>query len=102
MRTFSDHSNRSLSIGFDVSPCLRYLLTGSEDGAVYVYDFMNERLLGKTRNAFHGDQVSDVSVNGSYLEYATACLDGHVRVFRDETVKKKTIVTTGKGGGQAE
>jgi len=77
---------------------MRYLITGSEDRGVYIYDIGMQELVHRTKNADHGDSVSDVAVNPRYLEWATGCFDGHVRVFRHPIIKK-TITVTGKGGG---
>lgn len=38
VREFCNHINRSMPIGFDVSNCYRYLISGSEDRSVYIYD----------------------------------------------------------------
>ncbi len=38
VREFTSHINRSMPIGFEVSNCYRYLISGSEDRSVYVYD----------------------------------------------------------------
>lgn len=38
IREFRDHTNRVHSIHGDVSPCLRYFASGSEDRAMYLYD----------------------------------------------------------------
>ncbi len=38
VRTFTGHVNRTMRIGAAISPCLRYIATGSEDRCVYVYD----------------------------------------------------------------
>ena len=32
------HQNRSLNVGFSVTNCYRYLVSGSEDRSAYVYD----------------------------------------------------------------
>lgn len=32
------HQNRSLTIGFAISNCFRYVVSGSEDRSAYVYD----------------------------------------------------------------
>jgi WD40 repeat protein len=38
VREFSNHQNRAMTIGFDISNCYRYLISGSEDRSVYIYD----------------------------------------------------------------
>lgn len=83
------HQNRSLSVGFSVSNCYRYLICGSEDRSAYVYDIGSAQAIGKTKNKDHGDAVTDVAVNPVYHEWSTACIDGHVRTFRHPAVKLK-------------
>jgi WD40 repeat protein len=88
IRTFSGHhQNRSLTIGFDISNCYRYLLTGSEDRCAYVYDVGSGQLVEKTKNKDHGDSVTDVAINPKFYEWATSSIDGHVRVFRHPATK---------------
>lgn len=38
VREFCGHQNRAMTIGFEVSNCYRYLISGSEDRSVYIYD----------------------------------------------------------------
>ena len=57
------HTNRSLNIGFAVSNCFKYLVTGSEDRACYVYDITTGQVIGKTKGKDHGDSIIDVAVN---------------------------------------
>ena len=86
------HKNRHLEIGFQVTNCYRYLLTGSEDRSAYVYDIGSAQLVGKTLNRDHGDAVIDVAVNPVYMEWASASIDGNVRTYRYPAVKQKTRV----------
>ena len=76
-----------MQIGFSVSNCYRYLICGSEDRSAYVYDIGTCHLVDKTRNKDHGDGVTDVAVNPRYMEWATSCIDGHVRTFRYPALK---------------
>ena len=50
-----DHLNRRETLGLALSPCMRYLATGSEDNAAYLYDLRNGRVV-------HRLQVSRSSV----------------------------------------
>ena len=86
------HKNRHLEIGFQVTNCYRYLLTGSEDRSAYVYDIGSSQLVGKTMNRDHGDAVVDVAVNPVYMEWASASIDGHARTYRYQAVKTKNRV----------
>jgi len=38
VRTYTDHANRMINVGFDFSPCMRYIVSGSEDRNFVVYD----------------------------------------------------------------
>lgn len=38
IRTYEEHVNRSLEIGFTFSPCMRYIVTGSEERCFAIYD----------------------------------------------------------------
>lgn len=43
----------------------------------------------KTKNKDHGDSVVDVAVNPCYHEWSSGCIDGHVRTFRNPSVKSR-------------
>ena len=49
----------------------------------------------------HGDSVTDIAINPECLEWATSCIDGHVRVFRYPATKviRKPNPKNGGGGG---
>jgi len=48
----------------------------------------------------HGDSVTDVAVNPEYFEWASSCIDGHVRIFRHPSEKVvKKVVPRNNGGG---
>ena len=57
------HQNRSQVIGFEVSNCYRYLVSGSESRSAFVYDIGSGQVIEKTKNSIHGDAVTDVSFN---------------------------------------
>jgi len=87
VREFGKHQNRAIPIGFEISNCYRYLISGSEDRSVYVYDVGSSELVNKTKNSQHGDSVTDISVNPVVYEWASASIDGHVRIFRYPSYK---------------
>jgi len=62
-------------------------------------DVGSGRLVEKTKNSVHGDAVTDVSFNPIYNEWATACIDGHCRVFRQPAYKIKSTTRHNPGGG---
>jgi len=101
VREFNDHLNRRSTIGWGISNCLRYLISGSEDRAVYIYDIGQDALIHKTSNRDHLDSVCDISINPSYYEWATGCFDGHVRVFRHPSKKKMPQGYNRGNGGMA-
>ena len=43
--------------------------------------------------------MTDVAVNPEYFEWATSCIDGHVRIFRYPPIKVARKPKGGKGGG---
>jgi WD40 repeat protein len=77
---YSKHVNRREAIGCSISPCLRYLATGSEDNSARIIDLRNasnelSRLTG------HRDVVMDVQWHPIQSQLATASLDGSVRFY---------------------
>jgi hypothetical protein len=44
--------------------------------------------------------VTDIAVNPEYLEWASSCIDGHIRIFRYPAIKvaKKPKAKNGGGG----
>ena len=86
---------------FAVSNCYKYLVTGSEDRAAYVYDVVSGQVIGKTKVKDHGDAVIDVAVNPCFHEWSSACIDGHVRTFR-EPLKKGLQTRNGNPRGIVE
>lgn len=71
-------------------------MTGSEDRACYIYDIASAQVVGKTKGKDHGDSIIDVAINPTIHEWSTACIDGHVRTFRDPVVKLKQPRPYGK------
>ncbi len=47
VRSFSSHRNGQLATGLALSPCLRYLASGSEDQQAYLYDLRTGSVLHK-------------------------------------------------------
>lgn len=80
VRTLSSHHNRQHRVGGCFSPCLRYFTVGSEDKAAWTYDLRTGLVVTRLRG--HGDAVVDVSYHPASPKLATACLDGHVRLFQ--------------------
>ena len=90
-----------MKIGFEISNCYRYLISGSECRSAFVYDVGSGEMVEKTKNSVHGDAVTDVSFNPVYNEWATSSIDGHVRIFRYPAYKIKKSTGGGNPGGGA-
>jgi len=74
------HQNRVQTLGVSISPCMRYVATGSEDNSCYIYDVRTGAVLARNWKP-HRDTVSDVSFHPILPYLATASYDGHVRCF---------------------
>ncbi|EEY69337.1 uncharacterized protein PITG_05562 [Phytophthora infestans T30-4] len=79
---FSEHVNRVHTLGQSFSPCMRYVATGSEDRAAYVYDIRTGRRLIKLKG--HTDVVTSVAFSPLHPQLATASCDGTVRFYSSE------------------
>ena len=89
VRTYSGgHINRHMQLGFDISNCYRYLVSGSENRNSYVYDIGSEKVIEKV--GVGHEAVTDVSFNPIYNEWATSSIDGHARMFRYPAFKTKS------------
>lgn len=80
--SLSGHVNRRERVGVDLSPCLRYLAAGSEDGRVHVYDLRTHLEVAAPRG--HTDVVSAVAYNPLHPQLATGSYDGTVRLWTEE------------------
>ena len=79
---FSNHINRREKIQIALSPCLRYVATGSEDKSCRMVDLRSGRELHKLTG--HKDVVSGVAFNPLYPQLATCSYDGSVRFYVDD------------------
>ena len=77
---FAAHTNRLHAIGAALSPCLRFVATGSEDRSAYLYDARTGGLLERMR---HSEAVTDVAFSPLFPQLATCALDGTVRFYAD-------------------
>jgi WD40 repeat protein len=77
---WESHVNRQQPVGADVSPCARYIATGSEDKLAYVYDWRHGGVVDKLAGG-HTDVVSDVAFNPLRPQIVTGCYDGSLRFF---------------------
>ncbi|KAG6974592.1 hypothetical protein JG688_00002993 [Phytophthora aleatoria] len=79
---FCEHVNRVHTLGVTFSPCMRYVATGSEDRAAYIYDIRTGRRLVKLKG--HTDVVTSVAFSPLHPQLATASCDGTVRFYSSE------------------
>ncbi|KAG7391339.1 WD repeat-containing protein 27 [Phytophthora pseudosyringae] len=79
---FGEHVNRVHTLGVAFSPCMRYVATGSEDRAAYIYDIRTGRRLVKLIG--HTDVVTSVAFSPLHPQLATASCDGTVRFYSSE------------------
>ena len=75
------HVNRVGSIGVSMSPCGRYVLTGSEDNQAYVYDIRKASVLCKLSGA-HSDIVTSVDFNPVKSEMITGSHDCKIKIWK--------------------
>jgi WD40 repeat protein len=80
---FCEHVNRVHTLGCAFSPCVRYVATGSEDRAAYMYDIRTGRRLVKLKG--HTDVVTSVAFSPLHPQLATASCDCTVRFYSSET-----------------
>ncbi|KAK3591286.1 hypothetical protein CHS0354_004335 [Potamilus streckersoni] len=81
VKRFEGHQNRVHPCGLAVSPCGRFIASGSEDKSAYVFDMRtgtyNLKLIG------HTDVVSDVAFHPLHPRLVTATLDGKIHMYTD-------------------
>jgi WD40 repeat protein len=97
VRQFTGHTNRHIQIGFEISNCYRYLVSGSENLKAYVYDIGSGQVI-KSVPVGH-EAVTDISFNPVYNEWAASSIDGHARIYRYPAYKTKTSTQRRNPGG---
>ena len=65
-----------------ISPCGRYISSGSEENGYYIWDVRTSNTLAKVAGG-HTDAVLDVAFNPYFAELATASIDGKIRFFTE-------------------
>ncbi|CAL8257574.1 unnamed protein product [Lota lota] len=80
VRRYESHVNRCHACDSAMSPCGRFIASGSEDNCAYVYDLRGNRFLHKLHR--HSDTVLRVAFNPATPELLTGTLDGRLGVFR--------------------
>jgi WD40 repeat protein len=80
VRTLSSHTNVAVKTGLAMSPCMRYVVVGSEDRAAYVYDVGLGAVAAKIPMP---DVVSAVAFHPTAPQMALCTQGGDVRLFSD-------------------
>ncbi|KAM4607485.1 WD repeat-containing protein 27 [Polymixia lowei] len=80
VRRYENHLNRCHPCTSAISPCGRFIASGSEDNCGYVYDIRSSSYLHKLPK--HSDTVLCVTFNPAAPELLTGTLDGKLRVFQ--------------------
>ncbi|XP_041881101.1 WD repeat-containing protein 27 [Corvus kubaryi] len=78
-RRFEGHSSRCHPCGIAVSPCGRFIASGSDDKYAYIYEMRSSTFLHKLGR--HTESVINVSFSPSSPQLTTATLDGKLRLF---------------------
>ncbi|XP_042358717.1 WD repeat-containing protein 27 [Plectropomus leopardus] len=83
VRRYENHVNRCHPCSSAISPCGRFIASGSEDNCAYVYDVRSSRYLHKLQK--HSDTVLSVIFNPATPELLTGTLDGKLRLFQSSS-----------------
>ncbi|KYO18746.1 WD repeat-containing protein 27 isoform A [Alligator mississippiensis] len=78
-RRFEGHVNRCHPCGIAVSPCGRFIASGSEDKCAYIYEMHSSTFSHKLTG--HTESVINVAFNPSSAQLTTATLDGKLQLF---------------------
>ena len=80
VQKYDSHIHTRHQCGTSLSPCMRYLATGGEDGHVYVYDTRHVRgYLQKLHCA--GEVITDVAFSPGVCQIVATSLEGYVTSF---------------------
>ncbi|XP_078129687.1 WD repeat-containing protein 27 isoform X2 [Sander vitreus] len=83
VRRYENHLNRCHTCSSAISPCGRFIASGSEDNCAYVYDIRSSRYLHRLQK--HSDTVLSVTFNPATPELLTGTLDGKLRLFQSSS-----------------
>ncbi|XP_027666811.2 WD repeat-containing protein 27 [Falco cherrug] len=78
-RRFKGHSSRCYPCGIAVSPCGRFLASGSDDKCAYIYEMHSSTFSHKLKG--HTESVTDVTFSPLSPQLTTATLDGKLQLF---------------------
>jgi WD40 repeat protein len=79
---YAKHVNRREATGLALSPCLRFMATGSEDKSARIVDLVSGTELAKITH--FKDVVSAVAFNPIHPQLAAASFDGSIKFFCDD------------------
>ncbi|XP_010755045.3 WD repeat-containing protein 27 isoform X1 [Larimichthys crocea] len=83
VRRYENHLNRCHPCSSAISPCGRFIASGSEDNCAYVYDIRSSSYLHKLHK--HSDTVLSVTFNPATPELLSGTLDGKLRLFHSSS-----------------
>eukprot|EP00775_Hariotina_reticulata_P012463 gene12463-12598_t len=87
VRSFSGHkcSRSQVPLGLALSPCMRFLATGSDDQAAHVFDLRTGTLLHRLRppSSTCTDVVTDVAFHPGRPQLAAACINGRLWFYEE-------------------
>ncbi|XP_026165278.1 WD repeat-containing protein 27 isoform X2 [Mastacembelus armatus] len=83
VRRYESHLNRCHPCSSAISPCGRFIASGSEDSCAYVYDIRSSSYLHKLQK--HSDTVLSVTFNPATPELLTGTLDGKLSLFQSSS-----------------
>ncbi|KAM6280972.1 WD repeat-containing protein 27 [Porphyrio hochstetteri] len=78
-RRFEGHSSRCYPCGIAVSPCGRFIASGSDDKCAYLYEMHSSTFSHKLGG--NADSVINVTFSPSSPQLTTATLDGKLQLF---------------------
>ena len=81
---YNNHINRRDNIGCSISPCLKYLVTGSEDRSCRIIDLRTLKEVNKLTG--HKDVCMDAKFNPLFPQLVTCSLDGTVKFYIDPMI----------------
>ncbi|CAG9318912.1 unnamed protein product [Blepharisma stoltei] len=77
---FVGHLNTGLNLGACVSPCMRYVASGSEDKSAYIWDIRTMRVLQRLRG--FRENTNDIAWNPMHPQICVADNEGHIKFFK--------------------
>jgi len=81
VRSFVGHENRTHKVGMSLSPCMRFIATGSEDCSHFIFDIRATEPMHKHRDGYR-EAVSDVEYHPRRPFLMTSCFDGKINIFQ--------------------